>query len=113
MSNAIDIDGLVADADSTYPALFQLFAGYLNEDWRAEYDTAAAALTAYVDEAPPQAVAEAAAEARRILALELPEESLEELLREGLHCAYLPGADGLTTSQWLAAVRDRLLPATR
>jgi hypothetical protein len=90
MNTTIDIDELIADADSEFPALFQFFGGYFNQDWRTEYETPAGAIKAYVAEAPPEAVSEAATEIDRVLSLELGEVALARLLREGFDCNYVP-----------------------
>jgi len=110
MSSVIDIDARIADADSEFPALFQLFGGYFHQDWHEEYATPGAALTAFIEEAPPEAVREAAVELQRLLDLPVDDEALAKLLRAGFDCNYVPSRDGLTTTQWLTAVRDRLQP---
>ena len=110
MNSVIDIDARIADADSEFPALFQLFGGYFHQDWRQEYATPSAALTAFIEEAPPEAVREAAVELQRVLDLPIDDEALTKLLHAGFDCNYVPSQDGLTATQWLTAVRDRLQP---
>lgn len=110
MNSAIDIDARIADADSEFPALFQLFGGYFHEDWRVEHENPSAALTAFLEEAPPEAVREAAAELARVLDLPVDDAALGALLREGFGCAYVPAHDGFTNEGWLASVRERLQP---
>ncbi len=108
--SSIDIDAAIADADATFPALFQLFGGYFHQDWRSDHTTPAAALGAFLDEAPAQAVGEAVAELDRLLDAGADDASLARLLREGFDCNYVPEHDGLTATGWLTAVRGRLQP---
>jgi hypothetical protein len=108
MNTAIDIDALITDADSEFPALFQFFGGYFNQDWRTEYETPVDAINAYVADAPPEAVSEAATEIDRVLSLELDEAALARLLREGFDCNYVPELDDGLVSDWLLHVRDDL-----
>ncbi len=99
MNGAIDIDSMIADADSEFPALFQLFGGYFHQDWQREFAEPSRALGAFVEEAPPQAVREACAELQRVLELPLEDEELGSFLREGFQCNYMPANDGMTDAQ--------------
>ena len=110
MNRAIDLDARISAADSEFPALFQLFGGYFHQDWREEHATPAAALTAFVEEAPPEAVREAVVELQRLLELPLDDAALSRLLRDGFDCNYRPEDDGMQASEWLRAINDRLLP---
>jgi len=105
-----DIEVLIADADSEFPALFQLFGGYFHEDWRADYTQPGAALAAFTAEAPPEAVREAAAELERLLGAGLDDAVLSRLLDAGFACNYVPSRDGLTSTAWLGEVRAALRP---
>ncbi|MBV9101617.1 MAG: hypothetical protein JOZ46_02300 [Candidatus Dormibacteraeota bacterium] len=111
MSGIADMDSRIAAADSEFPALFQLFGGYFHQDWRQEHATPAAALTAFIEEAPPEAVRAAAAELQQVLDLDAGDAALTRLLREGFDCNYRPEEDGMTPSAWLRAVAARLQPA--
>ena len=113
MSAAMDVASVIGNADSEFPALFQLFGGYFHRDWRDEYDTPAAALSAFLEEAPPAAVREAVVELDRLLELPLGQDGLGRLLRQGFDCNYMPSTDGLDDSQWLRLVRERLQPRDR
>jgi hypothetical protein len=106
MNSTIDIDALIADADSEFPALFQFFGGYFHQDWHADYEVPADAIRAYLLEAPPPAVSEAAAEIDRVLALQLDDVALARLLREGFDCNYVPELEGRTLRDWLVQIRD-------
>ena len=110
MNRIIDFDARIAAADSEFPALFQLFGGYFHQDWRLEHTTPAAALTAFIDEAPPEAVREAASELQQLLELPLDDQALSRLLRDGFDCNYRPEDDGMSPTLWLRAVQERLQP---
>jgi len=108
MSDAEEIDTLVASGDTEFPALFQLFGGYFHEDWRSEYADPDVAVAAYRMEAPADAVREAVAELDRIFAARLPEPALSRLLSDGFGCSYVPARDETTNADWLASVREGL-----
>jgi hypothetical protein len=108
MSGSIDVDTAIAQADTEFPALFQLFGGYFNEDWREEYPTPAAAIAAFKVEAPRDAVRATAAELDTLLAAGLDDDALSRLLDLGFGSNYVPQRDGIGVSTWLAEVRDAL-----
>jgi hypothetical protein len=110
MTEVMDVETRIAQADSDFPALFQLFGGYFHEDWRVEHENPAAALSAFTDEAPPEAVREAARELDALLELPLADDELGALLRRGFDCNYIPSNDGLSARSWLVAVRQRVQP---
>lgn len=110
MNRIIDIDARIAAADSEFPALFQLFGGYFHQDWKQEHATPAAALTAFVEEAPPEAVRAAASELQSLLDVPMEDTALARLLREGFDCNYRPEDDGMTAGAWLRAIEARLQP---
>lgn len=110
MHGTIDIDHLVATADSEFPALFQLFSGYLHQDWREDHVSADAAVLAFKDEAPVGALHDALVEIDRLLGLQLDDASLDRVLVDGLGCCYQPRRDGVATAIWLTRIREQLLP---
>lgn len=103
----VDVDALVAHADRDFPALFQLFAGYLDERWRSEHETWEEAVDSFLIEAPPHLREDAAAELDRLLRSDLDEHELSRLLFPGLGCGVVPSAQGLSSWEWLSAVRAR------
>ena len=111
MNEPANIDNVIADADSEFPALYQLFGGYFHQDWRTEYATAADAVSSYVGDAPRDAVRAAVAELDRLLASGFDEAQLEHIIERGFGCEYVPEREGTTMAQWLASVavtlRDR------
>ena len=111
MNDTIDMEAVIADADSEFPALFQMFGGYFHEDWRGEYAQPDAALAAFKAEAPPEAVRAAAAELERLLGAGFDDAALTTLLDAGFACNYVPSRDGITSTAWLNQVRETLLPS--
>ena len=109
MSTTMDVEAVIAEADREFPALYQLFGGYFHEDWRAEHATPDAAVKAFADEAPPDAVAAARSELDRLQSAGFDDHALARLLHAGFGSDYVPSDDGITTSQWLANVRALLV----
>jgi hypothetical protein len=102
------VDETIASADSEFPALFQLFGGYFHQDWRDEHASPASAISAFIGEAPRDAILAAGAELDRLLAAGFSDDELARVLGEGFGGNYLPEHDGLTVSQWLAEIRASL-----
>jgi len=113
MHGTIDIEATIAGADSEFPALFQLFGGYFHQDWHEEYATTRDAVSAFVREAPPDAVSAAVRELDQLLAMDLDEAALSRILREGFDCNYVPQVDELTNRDWLVQLRELLGPRAR
>jgi len=108
MHSSIDIERGIDHADSEYPALYQLLAGYFHEDWPEEYPSADDALRAFRAEAPPGAIRAAVLEVERLLAEQLSDGDLGRLLMEGFRLNYVPERDGRTHREWLQHVREQL-----
>lgn len=108
MTTTVDIDTVIAEAESGFPALYQLFGGYFHRDWNREHATPDAALRAFLVQASPLTLAAAGGELQRLLAAGFDEEALTRLLEQGFDCNYVPAMDGSTPSQWLAHVRNVL-----
>jgi hypothetical protein len=90
-----------------FPALEQLFAGHLHEDWADDYVDFLHAIDAFVEGQPSYAPA-APAELSELLAACDSEAALEEALSD-LGMDYYPLADGWGTYRaWLLAVAARL-----
>ena len=110
MHGTIDIERIISDADSEYPALFQLFGGYLHQDWRTEYSSADAAIDSFKQDAPIDAVHDALVELDRLLELQLDDSAMSRVLIDGFECSYQPQLDGTDAVSWVQHVRDLLLP---
>ena len=113
MNQTLDVDQAIAEADTEFPALFQLFGGYFHEDWLDEHGQPSAALQAFRREAPADAVRDAVSELDLILGAGLDDAALARLLDLGFACNYVPERDGLTSTAWLTQVRDALLTPSR
>lgn len=107
MNSTIDIDA-IENAEADYPALAQLLAGYYHQDWQQDHASPAGALQAFKRDASADTVTAAATEIDRLLDVGFDDADLAQLLAEGLDCNYLPANDGLTSTAWLATVRDGL-----
>jgi CdiI immunity protein len=107
MNSTIDIDA-IENAETDYPSLAQMLAGYYHQDWQQDHASPAAALQAFRRDASAETVTAAATEIDRLLAVGFDDAGLAQLLAEGLDCNYLPANDGLTNDAWLATVRDGL-----
>lgn len=108
MSGTIDIDTTVERAATDYPALAQLLAGYYHQDWQEDHASADAALAAFAADAAPETVAAAAADVDRLLGVGLDDAALARVLADGFDCNYVPATDGITSTAWLAGVREAL-----
>ena len=89
------------------PALQQLLTSYYHEDWTMDRRNYAEVVREFVDSEPRELVSAAAAEARLLLAKPLPDQALEDGLREVGCYFYSPGA-GLTARAWLSEVAGLL-----
>jgi CdiI immunity protein len=107
MNSTIDIDA-IENAETDYPSLAQMLAGYYHQDWQQDHASPAAALLAFRRDASAETVTAAATEIDRLLAAGFDDAGLAQLLAEGLDCNYLPANDGLTNAAWLGTVRDEL-----
>jgi CdiI immunity protein len=86
------------------PALW-LFAGaYLHQDWLEDYDSTDAAFQDFLRSEPRHAPA-AASELRTVLASDLDDSAVDELLHEA-GSFYSPDADGLTAREWLTRLLE-------
>lgn len=110
MHGTIDVD-TIANAETDYPALTQLFGGYYHQDWREDHASRTAALQAFIRDASPGTVAAAASEIDRLLLLGYDDDALAQLLAEGFDCNYVPETDGITPGAWLGDVRETLRAA--
>lgn len=95
-------------AQDEYPQLFQLFAGYFNQDWSMDYSDADEVINQFVEWESEDVVRAAAEELGRLLAAH-ETENLREILLRQLSCYYDPEAEGVSTRQFLASVLARLV----
>jgi CdiI immunity protein len=109
MNNTIDIDTAIDNADTDYPALSQLLAGYYHQDWRQDHATPDAALHAFATDSSPETVKAAAADIDRLVGAGFDDAGLTRVLAEGFDCNYVPDASGVTPTGWLTHTRDVLL----
>jgi hypothetical protein len=108
MNGTIDIDMLIDNAATDYPALAQLLAGYYHQDWQHDRGTPDAALHAFVDDASADTVIEATGDIDRLIDEGLDEAALTRMLADGFDCNYVPEAHGLTSVGWLSHIREVL-----
>ncbi|GIZ52340.1 contact-dependent growth inhibition system immunity protein [Noviherbaspirillum aridicola] len=92
---------------SRYPALRHLFGAYFHQDFDLEYKDAEDAINGFLSLEPQQEIEASVVELHDLLKLGLSESDLERLLiRLGL--AYDATSTGLTNSEWLEHVKQRL-----
>jgi len=90
-----------------YRRLKDLLACYFHQDWKSDYDTAAAAVECYLDEWPTDEVSVVVKDIRQLLFDTKSEDELRETALM-LGCYYEPRADSLTYREWLTAVCEQL-----
>ena len=95
-----------------YPALEQLFGGYLHEDWADDYADFAQAVDAFVEHQPDLAPA-ASGEIAQLLVECDSEADLEQRLDDLGLVYYPPGLGWSSYRSWVLAVASRLEEALR
>lgn len=90
-----------------YPALEQLFGGYLHEDWAEDYADFLHAIDAFVENEPSYAPA-APSESARLLGECATDEILEQRLDDLGLVYYPPGLGWSSYRSWVLAVAARL-----
>lgn len=93
---------------SGYPALAQLVAGYLNQDWPLDYDDVWHAVQAFSAQEPAALIAQARDQALELLEAEATEEGLRRVLVDELGSGYSPPGDDLAFRAWLQRVAEVL-----
>lgn len=94
----------------SYPNLALLMAGYFHQDWHMDSPTAAAVVCNFLRE-PSDVVRGLRAELDDLLSGALDEQDLREVLkRAGGY--FDPESIGMSTAEWLAAVRQQV-PSVR
>ncbi|MES2822465.1 MAG: contact-dependent growth inhibition system immunity protein [Pseudomonadota bacterium] len=88
---------------TTYPNLYEFFAGYFHQDWLEESPTATGIVERYLDEFPKTEVGGASRELRDLL-INIPSEDGLAIIVNQLGSYYNPQADGLTYREWLLQV---------
>ncbi|WUR15024.1 contact-dependent growth inhibition system immunity protein [[Empedobacter] haloabium] len=88
---------------TTYPNLYEFFAGYFHPDWPEESLTATGVVERYLSEFPRDEVREASRELRNLLINAPVEDDLSRIVNQ-LGSYYNPQADGLTYRGWLLQV---------
>ncbi|MBV8195895.1 MAG: hypothetical protein JOY80_10250 [Candidatus Dormibacteraeota bacterium] len=108
MNGIIDLDATVAHAARDFPALGRLCGAYFHQDWHEEYATTAQAVDAFLRDAPPSLRTAVTGDIDRLLQLQLDDDELGRVLRDGLDCNYVPSIDEVTNEQWLTQLRSLL-----
>lgn len=88
---------------TTYPNLYEFFAGYFHQDWPEESPTATCVVERYLGEFPRSEVDEASRELRSLLTNTSAESDLASIVNQ-LGSYYNPQSDGLTYREWLLQV---------
>ena len=90
-----------------FPSLEQLFGAYLHQDWCDEFESPEEAVDAFRSGEPVEAVSAAKQELGELMAIELDENSLSDLIGN-LGCYYQPSSDGMSVRDWLANIKASL-----
>jgi hypothetical protein len=91
-----------------YSTLADLLAGYFHPDWARAAGSSDEVLAALVRETPPQTLHLALAELDEILARDLCEPQLRDLVLYELDCHVAPEREGVDMSAWLLHMRELL-----
>ena len=101
------VSAVQRDPIELYPNLFQIFGGYLHQDWDLDYESPEAALRDAADGQGPDQVDAAIEEIDGLLAGDLdPQETIKIVAR--LTPGYSPVRDGWEIRPWLVHARSIL-----
>ncbi len=90
-----------------FPSLVQLFGAYLHQDWCDEFESPDEAVNAFRSGEPEEAVSAARQELSELIALDLDETALSDLM-SSLGCYYDPTGDGVSTRDWIVSIKALL-----
>ena len=91
-----------------FPALFQFFGGWFNQDWDLDAADDNGVIRRFVEEEAPEQVAAVRQQLNRFLDLHLDESATEEALARDFGCDYNSAPNGLSVTEWLHKVAVRL-----
>lgn len=94
------------------PRLAQFFGAYFHQDWDVEAANALGVICNYLKEEPISTVQQSIKEIEQLLAMNLDEEPLKNLLQSDLSCYYDPTIYGISHSDWLHWVQASLKQGT-
>src|SRR5579863_5689496 len=98
----------MGSAEKEFPNLFQLLGAYFHQDWCDDDPNAEAVLSRYQNDAVPGQVQEVVNEIGGLLARNLSDDQLKQILFAELGCYYDATADNITQAEWLRWVQNRL-----
>ena len=90
--------------EDRYPALWQFFGAYLNQDWREDYESPSAALRDFVSGSPKLA-AGMPEELDQVLSSTTDDAALEETLLN-LGSFFVPSRAGHDPRDWVRGLKD-------
>jgi hypothetical protein len=93
--------------------LCNFMSAYFHQDWTDEADNPDQVIENYLTAEPREYTVGSLEEIRRLLGERRADAELEQYLLVRLGCYYDPTADGVTVSQWLQIIADRLDRALR
>jgi hypothetical protein len=100
-----------SEAHDEYPELFQLVAGFFNEDWFDDYADEAAAVADYVSQTTEEVRREALGEMRRLRTVSTSEPALAETMSKlgsGYSPRYPPTPMGDFLDRLIRALEDSI-----
>lgn len=108
MTDVIDTDALIANAERDFPALYAFFATAFAPTWSQKFQSWRAAVSKYNSSATLEQRVASVREIDLILKSGLDNLDVDQLLSPGLECNYVPSADGLGSIEWLLLLRPEL-----
>jgi CdiI immunity protein len=91
-----------------FPDLYQFFAGRFNQDWDLFAPDDGGVIEGFLREEPPEFVNAVRREISALIGLGLPEHVLQQAVWRDLGCSYDPTPDGVSMTQWIQSVSERL-----
>ena len=93
--------------DNKYPALRQLFSGYLHQDWSEEFGSPDMAIDAFAESEPTESIKKAMQELKIIIDSDYRDNEVLNLLNE-LGCYYEPTVDYTSVMSWIKDIKKKL-----
>src|SRR5262245_139416 len=95
-----------------FPDLHGLMACYFHQDWDLDDPDAEAVLHHFIKDASPAQIQRVVRDVERFLTLRLTDEQCRQAL-DKLWCNYNPAADGMSCTDWLRWVQNKLQDQNR
>lgn len=91
-----------------FPHLFQFFAGYFHQDWELDDPDPQTVIDRFLQETKLTLVEDTLVELSQLLAMNLAETELQQILLYDLSCNYDPSVDSYSHQVWLELLQNIL-----